>query len=653
MQDVRNIMTSNELQNISENENVSTTVSPLDYLDTPPLPKASRTSENVSKDENVDLNFIPSDSFCCSSSDVEVLDDNKLQKDLQHLFLKNPSIPQTFQKDLLKVLKRYHPDLPIDPRTLLGQKNTKVITSSMAPGKYFHFGLLQGLHQIMDNLSYQMDSIQIQLNVDGTPLFKSAMSVFWPIICGITDVESSLFLVGLYFGPSKPESSQVFLEDTIKDLKMVLFDGFMHKGRHISVALECFCCDTPARSFIKGTKGHSGYFGCDYCVQKGVYIDGVVAFPEISAVRRTNASFRNQSQESHHRYISPLIELQNFDLVCGLPLDYMHSVCKGVVLSLLDKLKFGNVPYRCSRSIQNVISERLYMLRAKIPTDFQRRPRSLNHVAMWKASELRLFLLYLSPCVLLNSGVHEEYYKNFMLLSLIMRILCDKNMCYKLNTYVYDLVKTFIAQIETMYGQRALTYNCHTLIHLVEQTQIYGNVDKFSCFKFESFIHFLKKTIRSANNPLEQAVNRINEVGQSLSFQSENRQEEKSFYFFTPGNAPNVPGSNTTYFLKYCLKSTVLKGNSPDAFICVASCKCFKISYFAKSTSGIFMIGRKIATSVFHPYPLLSNLGIYIASPNLDRRVLVVPVADFQKKLICVKVNNTSIVAPIIHTAVS
>jgi len=42
--------------------------------------------------------------------------------------------------------------------------------------------------------------------------------------------------------------------------------GIVEYDKKITVRLNVFICDAPAKAFIKGIKGHNAYFGCGNCV---------------------------------------------------------------------------------------------------------------------------------------------------------------------------------------------------------------------------------------------------------------------------------------------------------------------------------------------------------------------------------------------------
>lgn len=190
--------------------------------------------------------------------------------------------------DLLKnVLHDYHPDLPLDSRTLLDTPLTSNISirSSM---NYFHTPLRDCLLVCLkkcDKRQVMKETVlKISLNVDGVPLFKSSSTTLWPVLFTIENINASIIPVTVTCGEGKP-SNLDFLNDIIAYLKEITRVGITHDNNFYNVELNHVICDMPVKSFVKGTKLCSGYYGCDRCTIKGVWHSeggsGRVIFPDI------------------------------------------------------------------------------------------------------------------------------------------------------------------------------------------------------------------------------------------------------------------------------------------------------------------------------------------------------------------------------------
>ena len=62
-------------------------------------------------------------------------------------------------------------------------------------------------------------------------------------------------------------------------------------GSHLcSFKIHSIVCDASARAFIRNSKGHNAYYGCDRCVQPGEWKNKVI-YPETAAAKRTDEGF--------------------------------------------------------------------------------------------------------------------------------------------------------------------------------------------------------------------------------------------------------------------------------------------------------------------------------------------------------------------------
>ena len=413
----------------------------------------------------------------------------------------------------MSILKPHHPSLPHDPRVLLKTPRYCEVKKFGSGGEYSHLGLKNGL---IRSLKYSPTAItenilDLQFNVDGIPLFKSSNLSLWPILCLIKNIkEQKPFVVGLFCGVDKPATASEFLKDFIDEYLFLKESGLLIDDRQFKIRMHSFVCDAPARAFLKCIKSHSGYYACEKCSQQGEYL-GKVIFPSSDASLRTDQSFAQMDQEEHHIALSPLVSI-NMGMVTEFCLDYMHLVCLGVVrrLILYWKGPVGPKQVRLGRLSLLELSNRLISCKKYVPYDFARKPRTLQEVLRWKATEFRQFLLY-TGVIVLKDILSENLFNNFLLLSVAIRILADPSLAVTHCNYANDLLIAFVADAQQLYGREILVYNVHNLIHLAADVKKFGCLDNFSCFPFENKLGELKKLIRKPQSPIQQLVRRLSE----------------------------------------------------------------------------------------------------------------------------------------------
>lgn len=415
---------------------------------------------------------------------------------------------------LLQLLKQCgHPDLPGTARSLL--KTTREIHLEEKSGMqylYYSFSdmLLKHYKAYPVHSQEIITCLQISLNIDGLPLFKSSRGTLWPILCGIMNMHPvTVFPVALTYGESKPKNLE-FLHDAIRDLKLLLQNGLKDGNRSIQVFLKSVVCDAPAKAFVKNTKLYSGYFGCDKCNQSGVW-HGRLTFPEVDDIQlRTDASFRSQSNEEHHKGMSPFCDLP-IDMVKNFPIDYMHQLCLGVMKKLILLWMRGAREVRISVQHIEEISERIVQLKSCIPQCFVRKPRRLSEVDRWKATEYRQFLLYTGKIVL-KGILRPDLFEHFMALSVASSILACPKLVKVHNGYAGRLLNYFVKQGCLLYGDTFPVYNVHSLVHFTADVVEHGCLDECSGFPFENYLQQLKRMVRSGRSPLAQIAKRLSEV---------------------------------------------------------------------------------------------------------------------------------------------
>lgn len=303
----------------------------------------------------------------CSSSDDNVVDDSTSENESDCTSGVSDVSPVTFRQklatwaaknnchrgtvnELLGILRKEGHSLPKDSRTLLSTPRT-VSTSSKCGGQYVYLGIEHGVRQILsENPSFveKNKRIQLKVNVDGLPLFKSSSSQFWPILGCFGN--QKVFVIALYYGNTKPSSVEEYLEDFLQELARLKRDGVTFESNKLSLNVHCFLCDAPARCFLKCIIGHTGYYACERCIIKGTWNGRVVFNCNEQCELRTEENFSNLAYQSHPTRPSPLID-HGISCINRFPLDYMHLVCLGVTNVCSTTLKMGQKSESCLHDI--------------------------------------------------------------------------------------------------------------------------------------------------------------------------------------------------------------------------------------------------------------------------------------------------------------
>lgn len=439
--------------------------------------------------------------------------DNSFREQLASWAVNN-NITLTCLNQLLVLLKNNgHKTLPSDARTLLQTpKKTDII--SVGNGEYCHFGLeksIQNQLTYLMNLDNSTNELEIDISIDGIPISKSSNVGFWPILGSFRGCQPKMqpFLIGIFYGATKPASCKDFLAKFVEEYKNISRNHINIGDKSLVLKIRAFICDAPATAFIKGIKGHTGYFSCGKCTTEGSFINNRMCFPEIDCQLRTDDDFKNRLQPEHH-IVESLLEDIDIKMVSQFPLDYLHLVCLGRVKKLIDLWLHGPLTVRLTKFNIQQINESLYIAEKSRPTEINRLIRKIDQYKMWKGTEFRTFLLYTGPVILKNI-VKCEVYENFMLLSCAIRILCDTNKCQNLIDLTSKMLSEFVLSFNRVYGTCYISYNVHNLIHLSNDAAKFGTLDNFSAFTFESHMFQIKRLIRKGNFQLQQVINRVTE----------------------------------------------------------------------------------------------------------------------------------------------
>lgn len=581
------------------------------------------------------------------------------------------NITLTALSSLLKVMKVHNcfKYFPVDARTVLkinvnSQLNAQKIVP-VQPGFYYHFGIANGLKFDYNLMSILGDEIKLIIGIDGLPLTKSSSSMFWPIL-GYARYSGKprVFLIGLYWGREKPHSSNLYLKNLVDELKYLSENGMVSDFGKKYVSVDTFCCDAPAKSFILYTKGHTGYYSCSRCIVEGERVNNTMCFLGSNFPKRTHMDFLNRIDDEHHigETVSILTEIPQINMIDNFSMDYMHLVCLGIVKKLISLWLgiFKKAPLQVrllSRDV-NIISDHLLYNKSSIPCDFSRKPRGLNEVARWKATEFRLFLLYTGP-VVLKGILSNDCFLHFICLHVAFRILLSSNSSKKLVDFSEKILLYFVEKFEELYGAQFVSHNVHGLIHVVDDYRKFGSLDNCSCFPFENYMKFLKKMIRKQEKPLEQVINRYQEFmtfGESML--STNLCNEV-IYKKLHSNGPlleHLTAPQYQIVIKHDVKINTKSisdnyiGFKYDKKLFIF--KVFNICHNSVSGRKVFLVRQFKDVECYFLKPINSlQLGIaYVNKLSEEFTTVDIDLTNFFKYIVLCDRDNKNIAFPILHS---
>ncbi|XP_071576883.1 uncharacterized protein [Temnothorax nylanderi] len=200
-------------------------------------------------------------------------------------------------------------------------------------------------------------------------------------------------------------------------------------------------------------------------------------------------------------------------MVLQVPFEYMHLVCLGVMKKLLSAWVHGKYSKFSKLSARNisVISERLNTLKEYCPSDFARRPRSLEACSKYKATEFRQFLLYTGLAVTYVI-LDERLYKHFLFLHAAIKVLVSKSPSRLHLNFAKLALQKFVQRSESLYGSNFNSYNVHDLLHLPDDVRQLSSLDSFSAFPYKNNMSIFRKYCRKPGLPLQQFSNRMAEI---------------------------------------------------------------------------------------------------------------------------------------------
>lgn len=417
-------------------------------------------------------------------------------------------------------------------------------------------------------------------------------------------------------------------------------------------------CRCSSKIFRNENLRHTGYHSCTRCFVEGEYLNKRTCFPyqEIKPRERSHEGYITKVQEEHHvgNFLSDLMRIPGFDMVNSFPLDYMHLVTLGAMRKLINLWMHGPLTVRLPSWQVRKISNNMLSFKPSITNDFVRKPRKIEEVSRWKATELRTFLIYTGPLALKNI-LSERMYNNFMFLNISMTILLSSNIPKKLLKYANSLLNFFVSDFENIYGKHMVSHNIHGLIHICSDYERYGHLDTCSCFVFENYMKTLKQMLRKYEKPLEQVIKRYQEKSTNEIVNHNNNQPIDIVLNYEHSNGPLIQNTCGPQYLKLILhnKININIRSLSDSYILTNTGKIVQVRNFAHncSTKELLIIGFEFLNKrPFYDKPIKSTkLSIFIVQ-NLSKNLKYWKITEIKSKIILFFVKERCIAFPILHS---
>jgi hypothetical protein len=190
----------------------------------------------------------------------------------------------------------------------------------------------------------------------------------------------------------------------------------------------------PARAKALNMTTFNGYFACTNCLTKGSYDSKVIFKYKRDIEPRSAASYEeclellNGSRIKKNASVlgikGPTRLSSCINILNDVLYDYMHLCCEGYIKRFLN-LIVNSTSHKESFYIGKKLKSLNQSYRnIKVPHEFPRCIRDLSSLAYWKASELKVFMLYTGVAALYKS-LEQKYFEHYCLYVLIIRQLCD------------------------------------------------------------------------------------------------------------------------------------------------------------------------------------------------------------------------------------
>ncbi|XP_035913351.1 uncharacterized protein LOC118512676 [Anopheles stephensi] len=263
---------------------------------------------NVENEEPIVRDYLFDDDDDDDAEDVRPIEGMSITDGIRYWALSTNASYRSINM-VLRLFQQAHVKAPSTAKTLLKtDRSSSTQIAEIGGGHFWYRGIKRCLQNYFRTEKSPATQLSLTISIDGLPLHTNSSIQFWPILFSIHELpQAPVMTAGIFCGTTKPESAEEYLRPMVVEMNDLMQRGIIVHGCHVAIRLRAIVADTPARAFIKGIKGHTGYDSCLKCTVVGKYSQAgrTMTFPGTNAQQRTDKCFRDNAYPGHRKTEKP------------------------------------------------------------------------------------------------------------------------------------------------------------------------------------------------------------------------------------------------------------------------------------------------------------------------------------------------------------
>lgn len=198
------------------------------------------------------------------------------------------------------------------------------------------------------------------------------------------------------------------------------------------------------------------------------------------------------------------------------------------------------------------------------------------------------------------------------------------------------MLKSFLEGFSEIYGCEHIVYNVHSLIHLPDDVNIYGPLDNYSAFPFESYMAVVKRLLRKHNQPLAQLSNRIAEIN-NMNF-VKLKQNLEHFPRLNQKTLVKEQDGQKTVYLTVIMEKFKITRSRKNKWLLTKNDNIIAFEYLEKIDNELYIYGSETTGKEnFYDVPVASSHFKIFKTTTVETNPCYWKLNDIVQKLFCME----------------